>query len=322
MGRAEAVLDVLIAFFLDMLFGDPVFSLHPVRLIGSMLTKYEKLFYRMMRKAIGGALLVALALATVVSVMLVLNYVKRWAFLPFSINVVSVFLLFFLFCNRDMAREARSVYDRLSAGDLEGARLAASRIVGRDTGALDRRGVIRATVESVAENVVDGFTAPLFYFMLGGFPAAYAYKTINTIDSRFGYRNERYEKFGKTGARLDDVFTFVPARINAVFLYCASGFRREVFRCMWKDGQKQTSPNSGLAEAGFSALLGIALGGPSTYGGVLKKKPWIGIDRLEGNMREEPELILKGLFFYWRVVFTTLFVFLTAAYFLGLPLRV
>jgi len=314
------VINVLIAFFLDMLIGDPVFSLHPVRLIGSMLTEYEKLFYRMKHKVLGGALLVAFALAAVFSVMLGLNYAKKWAYLPFSINIVSVLLLFFLFCNRDMAKEAKSVYERLSAGDLEGAREAVSRTVGRDTAALDTGGVIRATVESVAENVVDGFTAPLFYFMLGGLPAAYAYKTLNTIDSRFGYRNERYEKFGKAGARLDDILNFVPARINAVFLYCASGFRKEVFRCMRKDGQKNPSPNSGLAEAGFSGMLGIALGGPSTYGGVLKKKPRIGIDRLEENMREAPALILKALFFYWRVVFTTLIGFLTAAYFLGLPL--
>jgi len=314
------LLNVLIAFFLDTLIGDPAIALHPVRLIGSMLTKYETLFSRVKHRVFGGALLVGLALVTVFLVMVVLNYVKRWVFLPFSINVVSILLLFFLFCNRDMAREAKSVHDFLSAGDLDGARRAVSRIVGRDTGALDRGGVIRATVESVAENVVDGFTAPLFYFLLGGFPAAYAYKTVNTIDSRFGYRNERYEKFGKVGARLDDILTFVPARINAASLFCASGFSTEVFRCMRKDGRKNPSPNSGLAEAGFAGMLGIALGGASTYGGDLKKKPWIGIDRLEREKRESPALILKALSFYWKVVFFTLILFLFAAYFLNLPL--
>lgn len=314
------MLNVLIAFFLDILIGDPVFSLHPVRLIGSMLTAYEKLLYRIEYKVLGGALVVACALATVFPVMVGLNYAKRWVILPFSINIVSVVLLFFLFCNRDMAKEAKSVYAHLSAGDMDGARAVVARIVGRDTGTLDAGGVVRATVESVAENVVDGFTAPLFYFMLGGFPAAYAYKTLNTIDSRFGYRNEHYEKFGKAGARLDDVLNFVPARINAVFLYCASGFSAEVIRCMLKDGKRNPSPNSGLAEAGFSGMLGIALGGPSIYGGVLKQKPWIGVDRIKEEMREAPALILKALSFYWRVVFTTLIGFLTAAYFLALPL--
>jgi len=205
------LLNVLIAFFLDTLLGDPVFRAHPVRLIGSLLTFFERIFYPLRWKVIGGLFLIVSALIIVFFVTLGLNWLNRFFTLPFSINVITVLLLYFLFCNREMVREARLVFHTLQDGDLERARERVGRIVGRDTAGLDTRGIIRATVESVAENIVDGFTAPLFYFLVGGIPLAYVYKTVNTIDSRFGYRSSRYERFGKIGARLDDVLNFIPA---------------------------------------------------------------------------------------------------------------
>jgi len=314
------VLNVLLAFFLDLLIGDPVFRGHPVRLIGSMLSFFERIFYPLQWKLFAGFLLVLCSLLVVFTLTILLNWVKRFLILPFSLNVLTLFLLYFLFCNRDMVREAKSVYWALEEGDLTLARERVSRIVGRDTARLDVRGVIRATVESASENIVDGFTAPLFYFLIGGIPLAYMYKTINTIDSRFGYRNSRYERFGKIGARLDDGLNFIPARLNGFFLYCASGFSAEVLQTMVRDGRKNPSPNSGIAEAGFSAFLGLRLGGPSVYGTVLKHKPWIGEDRLSDAELENPRLILRAVSFYWRVVLVTLFVFLACLSLLALPL--
>jgi adenosylcobinamide-phosphate synthase len=314
------VLNVLLAFFLDLLIGDPVFGGHPVRLIGYMLTLFERIFYPFRWKLFAGFLLVFCSLFVVFTLTLVLNWLKRFLVLPFSLNVLTIFLLYFLFCNRDMVREAKSVYRALEECDLTLARGRVARIVGRDTARLDVRGVIRATVESVAENLVDGFTAPLFYFLIGGIPFAYIYKTVNTIDSRFGYRNSRYERFGKIGARLDDVLNFIPARLNGFFLYCASGFKAAVLETMVRDGRKNPSPNSGIAEAGFSALLGLRLGGPSVYGTVLKDKPWIGEDRLQDGELENPHLILRAVAFYWRVVLVTLFVSLACLSLLELPL--
>jgi adenosylcobinamide-phosphate synthase len=314
------LLNLIIAFFLEALFGVPAFRAHPVRLIGSLLSVFERAFYPLRWKLLGGVLLVFSSIATVFIVTVVLSLAGRFVVLPFSIDVLTVAMLYFLFCNREMVGEARSVHRALADGDLERARARVSRIVGRDTGSLDEKGIIRAAVESVAENVVDGFTAPLFYFLIGGVPLAYVYRTVNTIDSRFGYRNLRYERFGKAGARLDDAMSFIPARLNGLFLYFASGFRARVLETMVRDGRRHQSPNSGIAEAGFSAYLGIRLGGPSTYGGEREDKPWIGVDRLNERERGNPELILRAVGFYWKTVYTTLFLSAAALLLLRLPL--
>ena len=312
--------NVLIAFLLDLVIGDPAIRSHPVRLIGGMLGLFERMFYPMKRKFIGGLFLVVFSLCSVGVVMLGLWYGMSFVTLPLSINIVLVILLFFLFCNRDMIREAKKIHAYLLQGRLDEARSQVGRIVGRDTGNLGSRDIIRATVESVAENVVDGFTAPLFYLLLGGAPLAYLYKTVNTIDSRFGYRNQRYESFGKAGARLDDVLGFVPARLNALLSLCATLFSRDVYRTVRRYARSHPSPNSGIAEAVFSGYLGIALGGPSHYGGQEKEKPWIGENRIAYDKLDDPALILRAVGLYWRIVSFTFVVGLLAFSLLDLPL--
>lgn len=313
------LINVTAAFILDLIIGDPVFRYHPVRLIGSMLSFYGRFFYRFRRKLFGGFSLVLSSLLTVFFVTLFLEYIKRFLYLPVSINILTVGLIYFVFCNRDMIREAKSVYFCLKEKDIEKARLRVARIVGRDTKQLDERGIIRAAVESIAENIVDGFTAPLFYLCIGGVPLAYIYKTVNTIDSLFGYRNEKYERFGKIGARLDDLLNYIPARLNLFFLFCAAEFRGDVFIKMKVHGKRHPSPNAGISEAGFSAYLGVALGGHSLYGGVQKEKPWIGENKLDRDELKDPGIILKAVALYWRVVTVTLITFLAALYLLNLP---
>ncbi|HEB31383.1 MAG TPA: cobalamin biosynthesis protein CobD [Spirochaetes bacterium] len=314
------LINITAAFVLDLILGDPVFRYHPVRLIGSMLLFYKKFFYRLRYKLLGGTFFVISALLSVFISTQILEYAKRFLYLPSSINLLVIGMAFFLFCNRDMAKEARSIYRCLEEQDLEKARARVGRIVGRDTKQLDEKGVIRAAVESVAENIVDGFTGPLFYLALGGIPLAYIYKTVNTIDSLFGYRNEKYEKFGKAGARLDDFLNYVPARLNVLILFCASGFKKNVLSTIRVYGGKHSSPNAGMSEAGFSGYLGLALGGPSLYGGDLKTKQWIGENRLGEKELEDPSLILKAVSFYWKTVAVELIIFLAALYFLKLPL--
>ena len=312
--------NVIIAFLLDLAIGDPPMKAHPVRLIGSLLGLFERFLYPLKRKFIGGLLLVVFSLCSVGAVMLGLWYGMSFFTLPLSVNVVLVILLFFLFCNRDMIREAKKIHAYLLQGRLDEARRQAGRILGRDTGNLSSRDIIRATVESVAENVVDGFAAPLFYLLIGGLPLAYVYKTVNTIDSRFGYRNQRYESFGKAGARLDDILGFVPARLNALLSFCATLFSRDVYRTVRMHGRSHPSPNSGIAEAVFSGYLGIALGGPSHYGGQEKEKPWIGENSIADEELDDPALILRAVGLYWRIVSFTLVVGLLAFSFLDLPL--
>jgi adenosylcobinamide-phosphate synthase len=314
------VINIVIAFILDLFIGDPPFKTHPVRLIGGLLSLLERRLYPMKRKFEGGLLLVLLSLLVVCGITAGLRLLASFFTLPLGVNVVLIILLFFLFCNRDMVREARAVYRLLEGGRVSAARERVGRIVGRDTAQLGTSEIIRATVESVAENIVDGFTAPFFYLLLGGIPLAYGYKTVNTVDSRFGYRNERYELFGKAGARLDDALNFIPARLNGLFLFVASGFSHPVLKTMWRDGRLHPSPNSGIAEAGFAAFLGMALGGPSRYGRTVRKKPWIGENRLSRDRLEDPRLILKAVMLYWRVVVVTLVAGLAALTLLDLPL--
>jgi adenosylcobinamide-phosphate synthase len=313
-------LNVLLAFLLDLVIGDPAIKAHPVRLIGGLLGVFERLFYPVKWKFVGGLLLVVCSILSVLLVMVGLWYVSGLLTLPFSINVVHIVLLAFLFCNRDMVKEARQIHGCLKRGKLDEARAQLSRIVGRDTENLDTHGIIRATVETVAENVVDGFTAPLFYLLIGGAPLAYVYKTVNTIDSRFGYRNEAHEYFGKAGARLDDALGFLPARLNAAFSFCATLFNRDVYRTVTRHGRRHPSPNSGIAEAVFAGYLGMALGGPSLYGSREKKKPWIGENRMSMEELGNPDIILRALGLYWRIVWLTLIAGLAAFTFLGLPL--
>lgn len=314
------VINVVAAFLLDLILGDPPSKLHPINLIGSMLSIYERAFYRFRWKILGGLILVIVSCISVFAVMSGILFLAPFFELPFSINILLIILIFFIFCNRSMVREAQAVREFLLEGKIVEARRQVSHIVGRDTECLDYAGVIRATVESVAENIVDGFTAPLFYLMLAGIPAVYVYKTVNTIDSRFGYSAGQYEKFGKAGARLDDALNFIPARLNVFFLLCAVGFNRRVFDSIVRYGRCHPSPNSGLAEAGFAGYLGIALGGPSFYRGVLKEKPWIGQTRVEPHKLEDPRIIDSAVALYWRVVWITLCSALAVAYFLNLPL--
>ncbi len=154
-------------------------------------------------------------------------------------------------------------------------------IVGRDTAELDEQGITRAVVETVAENTSDGVIAPLFYLALGGPALALAYKAVNTLDSMVGYKNTAYKNFGWAAAKLDDLANFIPARISAVLLslaaWCLPGASgMNAFRISLRDGRKHASPNSGYPEAAVAGALGLRLGGPSVYGGVVLDKPFIG----------------------------------------------
>jgi adenosylcobinamide-phosphate synthase len=190
---------------------------------------------------------------------------------------------------RELIASARLVIESVKDGALDASRKKLAMIVGRDTGNLTEDGVMRATVETLAENLSDGVIAPIFYLTLGGIPLAIAYKAINTLDSMVGYKNERYIRFGWAAARLDDIANFIPARITGMFIVIAaflySLFRepansmsvaRKALSVMRRDGRNHTSPNSGIPEAAMAGALGLRLGGPSTYRGVVVEKPYIG----------------------------------------------
>jgi adenosylcobinamide-phosphate synthase len=185
--------------------------------------------------------------------------------------VVSVYLAASTLATRSLLDEARTVRRFLMNGDLLSARQQVSRIVGRDTQELDEPEVTRAVIETLAESASDGIVAPMFYLAIGGVPAALAYKAVNTLDSMIGHRDKHYEFFGKCAARLDDVASFIPARVTALLLVCAAWTLHLDWRGAWRivrrDGGKHRSPNAGRPEAAMAGGLGVRVGGTNFYDG-------------------------------------------------------
>jgi len=262
---------ILIAFGLDLLLGDPRWLPHPVKLIG----RFAMMLEAPMRKAIPNARAAGLVTAGLVVgvtgflAFLVTQGAARWH--PIAGNVVSILLMYTAFATRDLLRHSHQVYRALRNGDLLEARRCVAMLVGRDTDGLDERGVSRAAVESVAENLVDGVTAPIFFAVLGGPIAAMMYKAASTLDSTFGYKDERYLFFGWASARLDDVANYLPARLTVPLVALTAAMLRlhpvNALRIGLRDGRKHPSPNAGLAEATVAGALGVQLGGLNYYDG-------------------------------------------------------
>jgi len=274
---------ILIAFLLDLAIGDPKQWPHPVRFIGIAASWLET----KTRKNIANLRIAG----TFTTILLVGGIYESTYWILHSIHSISpgfstflsILILYTCMATRSLFDESVPVLRHILNSDEESARKSLAMIVGRDTDKLDRKGILRATIETISENIVDGIIAPLFYAFLGGAPLALAYKTINTLDSTFGYKNERYIKFGWFPAKLDDVANWFPARLSRVILSIASsllGFNGwQAFKVSIRDGQNHSSPNSGIPEAAVAGALGLKLGGPNYYGDILVKKPYIGDDK-------------------------------------------
>ncbi len=300
---------LVLAFALDLLIGDPSWLPHPVRLIGNAISALERFFRRFVASPAGErAAGIALVLAIVLPAYFLTDGIVRLLELlserysPFAGTAALVVLASTTIATRGLLHSAGLVIAAVREGDRESARQHVSMIVGRDTRELSEKGMLRATIETLAENLSDGVAAPLLYLALGGLPLAMAYKAINTLDSMVGYRNERYRSFGWAAARLDDAANYVPARLSgliivaSVFLFTlvrgagsAISAARRAFFVMLRDGRKHPSPNSGVPEAAMAGALDVRLGGPSHYGGIVCEKPFIGDseerDYLEASQR-------------------------------------
>ncbi len=214
-----------------------------------------------------------------------------WLFCRISraAGIVSASLLCWqMYAAKGLRKESMKVWTALRSQDVEGARYAVSMIVGRDTSVLDEKGILKAAVETVAENTSDGVIAPMFYMALAGPAGAYFYKSVNTMDSMIGYRSEKYEYFGKCAAKMDDALNFLPSRISGLLIVAAAaflprerktGFRgsgKNALRIFLRDRKKHASPNSAQTESACAGALGIQLAGPAVYFGILHEKPKIG----------------------------------------------
>ncbi|MEN2994743.1 MAG: adenosylcobinamide-phosphate synthase CbiB [Thermodesulfovibrio sp.] len=275
------------AFLVDLLVGDPK-KYHPIRVIGKLIEKTEEfLRNRDLNNRFGGFLLFLFVTVSVFLLSILFVYFLNifgsisWVTFLFScIALVTVGSLFIAL--KGLIEEAKKVDKLLNESNLTQARVSLKSLVGRDTENLSPEKIRVAVIESLAENLSDGVIAPLFYFFIGGFPFLVLYKTVNTLDSMVGYKNERYIKFGWFSAKMDDIFNYIPARITGFLIVLSSlilfgfSYAKRSFKIMLRDGKNHSSPNSGIPEAAISGAVGVRLGGPNYYEGVLVEKPYIG----------------------------------------------
>ena len=271
---------VLSAVALDLILGDPRALPHPVVAIGRLISALEPPLRRLIpnQKAAGVfLLLITVGVTYGIAATLV---AAAYAISPVAGFVVGLYFAWVSLAARSLHLESGKVAKALEAGDLPGARLALSYIVGRETAELDEPDIVRGAVETVAENTGDGVIAPLFYLMLGGPPLAMAYKAVNTLDSMVGYKNDRYLHFGWASARFDDVLNYLPARLTGVLMVLAAPVCRlsgsGAWRILQRDCRNHSSPNSGFPEAAAAGALGVRLGGANRYFGRIVEKPTIG----------------------------------------------
>lgn len=307
------------AYLLDWLVGDPEGWPHPVRGFGACIAQAERIMRHPQDTAgyeliAGSALAVALPVAAgYVSFLGLRGLLER---LPLIADGIEILLAETCLATRNLIDEAGKVIKELESGSLATARISLSRIVGRDTATLDEAEICRAVIETLAESLSDGIIAPLFYLALGGTPAALAYKSINTMDSMIGHKDQRYFYFGKAAARLDDLANFLPARLSALLICTSSIFFSEVdggraWKVWLRDGDKHKSPNAGQPESAMAGALNVRLGGKNFYDGEMVEAPVMGQEFLDPSIHQAKTAIritamasilgcAAALVFLWR----------------------
>lgn len=269
---------------LDFIIGDPHFRYHPICLVGNLIAMLEKKLRKLFPKTEKGEFTAGIFLAVSVCVV-VFAVAAGISFITYKINkfaflAAESIMCCFIISAKALRTESMSVYKRIADDDIEGARKAVSMIVGRDTAVLNKEGIIKAAVETVAENTSDGVIAPMLFILLGGAPFGFLYKAINTMDSMVGYKNDNYLYFGRAAAKLDDFANFIPSRISAYLIIAASalcGYSTEgAYRIYKRDRHNHASPNSAQTEAACAGALGVRLAGDAYYFGRLYRKKYIG----------------------------------------------
>jgi adenosylcobinamide-phosphate synthase len=308
---------ILAAFVLDFALGDPAKIPHPVVYMGKAIDFFENRFRKYIKHLLisgfffAGFLIFSTWLLSFIIIKLSMNIH------PFFGDFIQIFLLFFCFSSTSLEKASLKVFYALKEGNIEDARKKLSMIVGRQTKTLDENSVTMATVETVAENFVDGFLSPLFFAMIGGVPLALTYKMINTLDSMVGYKNDTYLFFGRASARIDDATNFIPARLSVLIIALSTAFfslEKSVlsFKTGFSQGHLHKSPNAGYPEAAFAGALKIRLGGPNFYHGRLVEKSYIGKEfkaPQKGRIKHACDLMMLGSFF--AVLISCFILFLT-----------
>lgn len=278
------MIEIILGFLLDLIVGDPQNPIHPIRIIGSLCKTVEKFFRSILKRYLKVAGLLTWIL--VVFIVFIFNYLLlkvTYRINPSVTMILGSVMIYFCISTKALKIEGLKVVKYVIKDDIEGARKQLSYIVGRDTKNLDKESILKAVVETVAENMSDGVIAPLFYAGIGGAPLAFLYKAVNTMDSMFGYKNDKYIEFGYFTAKLDDVFNYIPARLSGYFIVVVSFILgldyKNSFKIYKRDKNNHSSPNSAHPEAAVAGALNVQLGGPNYYFGKLVEKQTIGDDR-------------------------------------------
>ncbi len=290
-GTIDPLLILLLALAMEACVGESSFlfqtALHPVRVIGGLIGFLDRGLNREEHPSAVRGMLGALVVVFVAGLAALAGWAVMWLSAHFVLSwIVEFVLTVTLLAQRSLYDHVLAVARALRSDGLEGGRRAVARIVGRDVNQLDRHGVARAAIESCAENFSDAVVAPVFWYVLFGFPGLLVYKSVNTLDSMIGYRTPRHHAFGFVAAKLDDVLNLVPARLAGLFLVAAamvlpSADAPEAWRTMRRDAGKHRSPNAGWPEAAMAGALGLALAGPRRYADTAVDDPWIGDGRTE-----------------------------------------
>lgn len=298
-----------VGLLLDFIFGDPPWLYHPIRLMGMLIKGLENCARKICkgdeRKLLTAGVILWVAVVSIsAGVPWILLYGARLLH-PSLGFVLESFWYYQLLAAKGLGVESRKVYEEIERENLPGARKAVSMIVGRDTNSLTREGVIKAAVETVAENTSDGVTAPLLFMMLGGAPFGFFYKAVNTMDSMLGYKDEKYLYLGRASARLDDLLNFIPARACALFMMvaaCVLGMDGvNAWKVYRRDRKNHASPNAAQTEAVCAGALRIQLAGDAWYFGKLYHKEFIGDDL---RPVEAADILRAGRLLYGTAIVT------------------
>lgn len=310
MNKLTFVIKIWIAYILDLIFGDPQNIIHPVQIIGKIISLGEKILLKEKsgsRYKFFAGIILNIFVVSITYGLTCLIY--KSSKISGVFILIEIYLMYTVFSVNSLAREGNRVYNILKEGNIEKARKDLSYLVSRDTETMDEKMIIRSTMETISENTVDGIVAPMFYMFLGGLPLAMTYKAINTLDSMVGYKNERYMDFGKFSAKIDDVVNFIPARITGVLIVAASMILRYNYKNSLKmfirDRKNHSSPNSAHAEASVAGALGVQFGGRVSYFGKEADKPTIG-DKIKDFELED---IKKNIKIMYAASFLSLVVF-------------
>jgi len=277
------ILTALLAYIIDRIFGEFSFMKHPIITIGEMISWFEKKFYK---DSILRGFFLLLYILTIVG-LISLSISLYLELLPSALNIIITAIISSIFIAHKM------LYDSVNAIlTVENKKEAIAMLVSRDTKDMSESDIYKASIETYAENLSDGVIAPLFYLALFGLPGIVIYKAVNTMDSMVGYRTAKYENYGKVAAILDDILNYIPSRLTA-FLIMLLGRRKDIFS-FYADGKKHDSPNAGHPITAMALLLGVKLGGDTSYFGKVKKKPFFGEGREEISQEDVKKALNLG----------------------------